>query len=104
MKRVYASADPVECGLMESVLKSAGIECLVRNRYLGGAVGELPVNESWPEIWVVDERDLAAAERLIANVRTPREGGRDWRCPRCGEHIEAQFDQCWQCGAEAPDD
>ena len=89
---------------MESVLEAAGIACLVRNRYLGGAIGELPINEAWPEIWVVDDRDQAAAERLIEAARAPAvEGGGDgWRCPGCGEAQEAQFSQCWRCGAEAP--
>ena len=102
MKRVYASADPVECGWLESVLSAAGIECLVRNRFLGGAIGELPINESWPEIWVVDDRDAAAAERLITAARTPSEDGVPWRCPACGESIEAAFGACWRCGGEAP--
>ena len=22
-----------------------------------------------------------------------------WKCPKCGEEIEAQFDACWNCGA-----
>ena len=100
MQRVFTSADPVAAGLVLSVLESAGIRCLLRNQYLTGALGELPVNECWPQVWVLDESDAPRAERLIAEA-LPRDGaqGEDWCCPACGEQLEAQFRQCWQCGA-----
>jgi hypothetical protein len=25
-----------------------------------------------------------------------------WRCPRCGEVMEVQFDTCWNCGEMQP--
>jgi hypothetical protein len=25
-----------------------------------------------------------------------------WRCPRCSEILEAQFDNCWKCGEAQP--
>lgn len=100
MKRVYVSADPVQCGWLESILVSAGIRCLVRNNYLGGAIGELPLNEAWPEIWVIDERDARLAEGLIADALAPRKSRPDWRCEHCGEISEGQFKQCWNCAHE----
>ena len=102
MKRVYVTADPVQCGWLESILQGAGIECLVRNRYLGGAIGELPLNEAWPELWVVETRDEVAAKRLIDEALAPREAREPWRCQQCGETLEGQFLQCWQCGAAPP--
>jgi hypothetical protein len=99
MKRVFTSADPVAAGLVESLLESAGIRCLVRNRYLTGAAGELPLNEVWPEVWVLDEADAGPAERLIAdNINARASGAPPWTCARCGEVLEAQFGQCWRCG------
>lgn len=98
MKRVYVSADAVQCGWVESILLAAGIECLVRNRFLGGAIGELPLNEAWPEIWVIDEREQVAAERLIARALEPAAVHPDWLCADCGEMVEGQFRQCWKCG------
>lgn len=100
MQRVFTSSDPVLCGLLRSVLESAGIRCLLRNQYLHGAVGELPANECWPQVWVLDEADAPRAQRLIGET-LPREGasGEVWTCPGCGEVLEPQFRQCWQCGA-----
>ncbi len=103
MKRVWASTDPVRCGWLESVLDAAGIRCLVRNRYLGGAIGELPLNEAWPEIWVLEDDDAARAERLIAEALAPAAEATAWRCSGCGEDIEGQFAQCWQCGTARPE-
>ena len=100
MQRVYTSSDPVSAGLVLSVLEAAGIRCLLRNQYLTGALGELPVNECWPQVWVLDEADEPRALRLIAEA-LPRDGaqGEPWTCADCGERLEAQFQQCWQCGA-----
>lgn len=83
-----------------SVLEAAGIPCLMRNQYLTGALGELPVNECWPQVWVLDAGDRPRALRLIAEA-LPRDGaqGEAWLCPGCGERLEVQFAQCWQCGA-----
>ncbi|MGE0486760.1 MAG: DUF2007 domain-containing protein [Gammaproteobacteria bacterium] len=100
MKRVHVSPDPVHAGWLLSVLESAGITCLLRNGYLGGGIGELPLNECWPEIWVVDEIDEALARRLIAAAEAPREPGDDWRCAGCGELVEGEFECCWQCGRD----
>ena len=102
MKRVYVSADIVQCGWLESVLVADGIACLVRNRYLGGAIGELPLNEAWPEIWVVDDHNAARAERLLDAALAPRKPRADWSCGQCGEIMEGQFQQCWKCGEEPP--
>ncbi|MBK8958001.1 MAG: DUF2007 domain-containing protein [Proteobacteria bacterium] len=100
VQRVYTSSDPVSAGLVLSVLEAAGIPCLLRNQYLTGALGELPVNECWPQVWVLDEDDAPRARRLIADA-LPQDGasGEAWLCPDCGERLEPQFSQCWQCGA-----
>ena len=88
--------------MIESLLMERGIACLVRNRYLGGAIGELPLNEAWPEIWVIESADVAAAENLIAAALAPAEDRGVWHCSQCAERIEGQFDQCWQCGGVRP--
>jgi hypothetical protein len=28
----------------------------------------------------------------------PKVGGKPWKCPKCGEMSEPQFDSCWKCG------
>jgi hypothetical protein len=101
MKRVYRSDDRLLVGHLREVLAAQGIACVVRNDYLGGAVGELPPNECWPELWVVDSADWARAEALVAAQLGPA-ATTPWICPGCGETVEGQFAQCWRCGHAAP--
>ena len=100
MQRVFTDSNTVLAGLVRSVLEAAGIHCVVRNQYLSGALGDLPVNECWPQVWVLSDDHAPRALRLIAQA-LPRDGanGECWHCPDCGEQLEPQFGQCWQCGA-----
>jgi Putative prokaryotic signal transducing protein len=82
-----------------NVLATAGIPCELHNRYLNGALGEIPADQCAPEIWIMDDRDEALAARLLENARRgPAADARGWRCGQCGEALEAQFTVCWQCG------
>ncbi|MEX3958144.1 putative signal transducing protein [Trinickia symbiotica] len=82
-----------------NLLTVAGIPCELHNRYLNGALGEIPAEQCAPELWLVDERDETIARKLIeAAVNGPPPGGASWRCRRCGETLEPQFTLCWQCG------
>ncbi len=82
-----------------NLLTVAGIPCELHNRYLNGALGEIPADQCAPELWLVDERDEAIARKLIeAAVNGPSPGGAPWRCHQCGETLEVQFTVCWQCG------
>jgi hypothetical protein len=48
-----------------NVLATAGIACELHNRYLNGALGEIPADQCAPELWLVDERDETMARKLI---------------------------------------
>ncbi len=102
MKKVFCADNTVEAGLVNSVLEANGIACLVKNQNLGGALGEIPPLECWPEIWVTDDADYYRALRLVEEIRNQEHSTNDnWLCS-CGETIEAQFNACWQCGREHP--
>jgi hypothetical protein len=58
-------------------------------------MGDLPPAECQAELWLLDPRDTARAEELLFR-REPT--GEPWLCG-CGERSEAQFTQCWKCGA-----
>jgi Putative prokaryotic signal transducing protein len=87
--------------LWRDMLQAAGIACEVRNRYLAGAIGELPADQVAPQIWVHDERDETYAQALLREWRRPGTLAA-WNCFRCGEHVEGQFYQCWNCEAARP--
>lgn len=102
MERVYTAQDIIIVGHLEEVLQAHRIGCVVKNRFLIGGAGELPPTDVWPEIWV-DEANAERAREIIAGVLAEGEApGPDWTCPRCGEVVEGQFAECWNCQADAP--
>ncbi|MES1924520.1 DUF2007 domain-containing protein [Salinisphaera sp. T31B1] len=102
-REVYLAADPVNAEIAKDVLAGHGIAAHVRNQYLWGGMGDLPANV-YPSVWVDDEVDFAAAKALIRRFeRGALAHGRPWQCPNCGENLDAQFEQCWNCQAVRPD-
>ncbi|RKP52758.1 DUF2007 domain-containing protein [Trinickia fusca] len=99
MKLMHAP-NPVIGQHWVNLLNVAGIACELHNRYLTGALGEIPAEQCAPELWLVDERDERLARKIIeAATHGPEPGATPWRCAHCGEWLEAQFTECWQCGA-----
>lgn len=98
MKRVYRAASLLQVAHARNVLITAGIQCELRNQYLAGALGDLPMMETWPQLYVddVDERFALSA---LARAAAPA-GGAPWICRTCSEELEPQFTQCWRCGSE----
>lgn len=98
LRKIHVAATVIEAAHLRNLLESAGIRCFVRNEGLAGAIGELPFVECWPEVWVVHNGDALRARGLVDAAREaepPR--GIDWRCERCGEVVEGQFEECWRC-------
>ncbi len=98
-KKLMASADRTEVGFCQGVLEAEGLRCFIKNEFLGGASGELPVNETWPELWVSKD-DFSRAEEILSDLK-PEPDAKPWQCTECGELIEAQFSDCWRCSASA---
>ena len=104
MRKVYCSHDSVIVGHARQVLENHAIRCIVRNDFLLGGAGELPVNETWPELWVVDDGDFDRARDLIDAILEKTEASAaPWRCTSCGERMEGQFTDCWACGTPRPE-
>ena len=104
MRKVYTSDNSAIIGHARQVLENHAIPCVVRNDFLLGGAGELPVNETWPELWVIDDRDFDRARALVDGiVAAAQASGPPWRCASCGEQMEGQFTDCWSCGDSRPD-
>lgn len=100
MKRIFSSHDLISVHHARNLLDAAGIRAVVRNELLSSAMGELPPVECQAELWIVDAGDAARAEGILREARGPQTAqGPGWRCTGCGEALEAQFTQCWRCGA-----
>jgi hypothetical protein len=99
MKRIYTSQSHVLVILLRDALTGTGVRCFIKNELLAGAAGELPLTECWPELWITDDDQCEWANAIVmttlnsANRRWPT-----WQCAHCGQMLEGQFAQCWQCG------
>ena len=97
MKRVFRAASLLQVAHARNVLIAAGIDSELRNQYLAGALGDLPMLETWPQLLVADELESAALRALEKAAAAP--SGTPWVCAQCGEQLEPQFTSCWRCGA-----
>lgn len=103
MKKLYTTQDPLMIGHLKNLLESQGIDCVLKNTYVAGAVGELPPIECWPELWVVEDDRYEEAQELLKDTLSPVVAvKKPWRCTSCGETIEGQFSECWKCGNRQP--
>jgi hypothetical protein len=99
MKKVYSAKDPLMVGHLKNVLTTFEIRCVTCNLDLSSAAGELPPIDCWPELWVVNDEELAQAKAILKKTLAPLESvKKSWRCRDCGENIEGQFSECWKCG------
>ena len=108
MKQVYIADDPTEAHLVKGILERYGISCEIRGESLWIARGQLPLtSETLPTIWIMDESKFDEAKELTERFNKgtlTSNSSRAWRCPECGEVVEGQFTDCWQCGASQPED
>jgi hypothetical protein len=99
MKKVHTARDPLMIGHLKNVLATFGIQCVTRHLDLSSAAGELPPIECWPELWVVDDTRHAEAATILKKTLAPLESvKKPWGCKSCGEEVEGQFSECWNCG------
>ncbi len=101
MKRIHSAKDPLMIGHLKNVLATFGIRCVARNLDLISAAGELPPIECWPELWVIDDEKVARAKWVLRRTLAPLQSvKKPWLCTGCGETIEGQFSECWNCGRD----
>ncbi|HTE16266.1 MAG TPA: DUF2007 domain-containing protein [Burkholderiales bacterium] len=104
MKPLHTARHAAEAHLIRGYLESQGVTAIVRGEYLTGGIGELPADLC--KVWIVNDGEFAHADVLLRHflqgdaARTHAHEG--WRCARCGEHIEGQFTDCWNCSASRP--
>ena len=100
MKKVYDAQNPTDAHLLKDVLETRDIKAVVKGDLLWAARGETP---DCPSVWVADDEDYEQAMQVVREYLS-KEGAdksieKEWKCKKCGEPIEAQFSECWQCGA-----
>jgi hypothetical protein len=99
MKRLCKAPSLPDAYILRGLLEQAGIEAHVFNENAQSGVGQLPVPEALPELWVAEERDFERARELVRSFEAaPRDAGAV-RCSGCGEDNPGNFQVCWSCGA-----
>ncbi|MCB1233944.1 MAG: DUF2007 domain-containing protein [Verrucomicrobiae bacterium] len=103
MRKIYEHIEYSRVGHFQAILEDAGIQTLVKNLGASGGAGEIPFTEVFPELWVADDADYERALELLTHYEPPdTETLTDWQCPGCGEDVEKEFGECWNCGATRP--
>ena len=103
MRLLYSSLKLLDVHHLKNLLEAEGIRCHIRNELLSRLAGEIPFTECAPELWLLDERDLERARRILADFGRAAPPRARWQCPGCGETLEGQFSACWHCGAARPE-
>ena len=113
MRHVYTGRDEMDAHFVKGLLEAEGIEAAVMGENLLNAVGMLPLTEnSLPGVWVPDGevdramlivRDYEQVDRVNAEATVEDAPRPTWKCANCGEAVEEQFSECWNCGHARPD-
>jgi rubrerythrin len=106
MKKVYENLEFAMVGHLKSILESKGIRCEIRNEGGVSVAGEVPFTQVYPELWVLSNADVPQAKAFVEDYRKSLDNqpiAPGWTCPSCGESVEGQFGECWNCGQPAPD-
>ena len=100
MRRLITAPNLALATLWADMLTQAGFAANVQRAYASSIAGEVPPDQTLPEVWVVDDAQLEPARTLLAQLRHPPH--RLWVCQACHERIDGPFEQCWNCGAAMP--
>jgi hypothetical protein len=103
MQPLFSSLNLLEVHHLKNLLEAEGIRCHIKNELLSRLAGEIPFTECAPQLWLLDERDLDRARRVVADFGRGTAAGPSWQCKNCGEALEGQFSACWHCGAPRPE-
>ena len=96
MKLVYTHENLTLVATVANHLRQNDIDVIIKNQYAAGGAGQLAPIETWPEIWVVDDRDCLRANQLVEELNKDSNKPQ-WQCQNCNEMNDATFDYCWCC-------
>lgn len=95
---IYAHPNLYQVVNVQNSLRLQRIETSLRNEFAAGGAGELSPIDVWPQLWLVNEWDRDAAQRLIQEATAT--DVEEWFCGACGEQNGGAFELCWACGHE----
>lgn len=104
MRKIYENIEFTRVGNFQSILESEGIGTHIKNLGASAAAGDIPFQQVFPELWVVDDTDYERAlEVLRPYYCHDFPVVSSWVCPGCAEEIEGTFGECWNCQTPRPE-
>lgn len=102
MKRLYEASTPAEAHTIVGLLENEGFKAVVQGEEAHTLRGGVPW--MYPEVWIVEDADFEKAKKWLLEVyeKDKEAAAHDepWECAACGEKVEGQFTECWNCLAE----
>ena len=96
MKLVYTHENTAIVQNARNLLENNHIKTILKNEFASGGAGDLVPNETWPELWVLDDADYSRAMQSLAALLAKTDKP-DWVCASCNEPNGAMFESCWNC-------
>ena len=109
MLKVFVAEHQAQAHLVEDLLRSNGIEAhVVGESLLNTIPGASVIPGTSPEVWIFNPEQAESALDLVRRFSTgaplPESSGPSWQCAKCGETLESQFSECWNCGTPKSSD
>jgi hypothetical protein len=98
--RVFNGREATQAQFVADWLKRNKVDAQIRGEMKTGIMGGIPVQDSFPDVWVRGA-DKPRAQELIAEMDESVEG-EAWTCPWCKEDNGAAFAACWNCEKAGP--
>ena len=97
MYEVFRHWDTSTVGLVNGLLQDAGVRTVLRN-WDACNITEIPIPAIYPNVCVLRKEDSDRAKDIIsAFSKSSETTGAPWTCATCGEQVESNFLECWQC-------
>jgi len=100
---VYLAVDTPQAHFVRNLLLEAGIDAQIVGGTISSSLGLPQGVESAPAV-LVHKADEARARALVdefekrnARPHPDDEPRPAWKCPSCGELVDADFELCWNC-------
>ncbi|ATC95839.1 putative signal transducing protein [Pseudoalteromonas tunicata] len=94
--RIYQAENALEAYLIKGLLHINSIDVRFHGEALAGALGEIPQDQTYISILVLQIKQRQA-EKILLEYQTQRQSTHEWFCRHCGEKNGAGFELCWSC-------
>src|SRR5262249_55327348 len=102
MQKLYTAASIYEAQMVVDLLQFHGISARILNQVLSGLMGEVPLGQSFPQIWLFHPEDRDRAMGVLEDYKRRRRAdlAAEIACHACGEPNPGNFELCWSCRSE----